>query len=70
MISLQCSEKENISPVIVEGEVEPVQAVAEEDSGQGGPQEEPHHGHSGAASCFIRVLTPQSLRVELVFCTS
>ena len=34
------------SPVIVVGEVEPVQSIAEEDSGQGGSQEEPHHGHS------------------------
>ena len=70
MISLQSSEKEHISPVIVEGEVEPIQAVAEKDCGQGGSQKEPHHGHSAAASCFIRALTPQSLRVELVFCTS
>ena len=43
---------ENISPVIVVSEVEPIQSVAEEDCGKGGSQEEPHHGHCGFEVCY------------------
>ena len=57
------------SPVIVVGEVEPVQSIAEEDSGQGGSQEEPHHGHSNLERELRGiVITPLFLGKKLVLC--